>query len=379
MGSSRAVATATSLLALLVALPVALLGPRATPAVPATPARVSVDGWPTASPADLGLRPTRLAALAREAGRADSTCYAVVRRGRLARDWNWGTPRTTPREAFSVTKSVTSALVGIAVRDGSLRLDDRVARWVPQWRGTPSAGVTVRHLLSNDSGRYWSMDSDYGALVQARNRTAYAVGLPQQHAPGSAWAYNNAAIQVLDAVLRRATGTPVDRFAARRLFAPLGMTHTRMVRDASGRSTTVFFGLQTTCLDLARFGALYLGEGAVAGRRILSRRYVRQSVARPSTRHNAAYGLLWWLNRPGPLRGSTDPVDAAGQPLEPRSGQLAPQAPASTYAAIGLGGQVVLVDPGSRTVVVRLGRPDLTAPATYGFADATRVVTEALR
>ena len=66
----------------------------------------------------------------------------------------------------------------------------------------------MRNLLSNDSGRFWSLESDYGALVQARNRTRYAVGLTQQYAPGSAWAYNNAAIQVLEAVLRRATGMP---------------------------------------------------------------------------------------------------------------------------------------------------------------------------
>ena len=376
MTSFRTAALATPLLSALLVLGAT---PAGTAPAPAPPPRTTIDGWPTASPAALGLRPARLDALAAEAKQADSTCYAVVRKGRLARDWNWGTRRTTPREVFSITKSVTSALVGIAVRDGSLRLDDRVARYVPQWRGTPSAAVTVRHLLSNDSGRFWSFDSDYGALVQARNRTAYAVGLTQQHAPGSAWAYNNAAIQVLDAVLRRATGTPVDRFAARRLFAPLGMTHTRMVRDASGRSTTVFFGLQTTCLDLARFGTLYLGRGAVDGKRIVTRDWVRKSVGSSSTVHNAAYGFLWWLNRPGPLRGATDAVDANGQPLTPVSGQLAPGAPSSTYAAIGLGGQVLLVDPRSRTVVVRLGRPDLSGGAGYGFADAAEVVTTALR
>lgn len=372
----RGAALAAALLSTLLALGAP---PAGTAAAPPAPPRPTVDGWPTASPGDLGLRPRRLAALAREAQRADSTCYAVVRRGRLARDWNWGAARTAPREVFSITKSVTSALVGIAVRDGSLRLDDRVSRYVPQWRGTPSSGVTVRHLLSNDSGRAWSLQSDYGDLVQARNRTAYAVGLTQQHEPGSAWAYNNAAIQVLEAVLRRATGTPVDRFAARRLFAPLGMTHTRMVRDASGRSTSVFFGLQTTCLDLARFGTLYLGRGAADGRRILTRDWVRRSVGSSSTVHNAAYGFLWWLNRPGPLRGATDPVDADGQPLAPVTGQLAPGAPASAYAALGLGGQVLLVDPRSRTVVVRLGRPDLSGAAAYGFAAAASVVTTALR
>ena len=60
-----------------------------------------------------------------------------MRNGKLAGEWNWKQqPRDTPREVFSITKSVTSTLVGIAIRDGDLRLDDRVSRYVPQWRGT---------------------------------------------------------------------------------------------------------------------------------------------------------------------------------------------------------------------------------------------------
>ena len=112
----------------------------------------------------------------------------MLRNGQLAGEWNWQVRRDVPREVFSVTKSVTSTLVGIATRDGDLRLDDRVARYVRQWRGTPSASVTVRNLLSNDSGRYWSLQSDYTDLLSARSRTRYAVGLPQQYAPGTAWA-----------------------------------------------------------------------------------------------------------------------------------------------------------------------------------------------
>lgn len=307
----------------------------------------------------------------------DSSCFAVVRDGKLARDWNWGTPRTTPRESFSITKSVTNALVGIAVRDRDLRLDDRVSRYVPRWRGTPSAGVTVRNLLSNDSGRFWSAESDYGDMIRATDRTGYAVGLPQQHAPGTAWAYNNAAIQVLERVLRKATGMPVDEFARQRLFEPLGMSHSRLITDST-RSAMVFYGLQTTCLDLARFGMLHLDGGAVDGTRLLARSYVRESVAHPSTRHNAAYGHLWWLNRQGPLRGATDPVDESGQPLTPVTGQVAPGAPAHLYAALGLGGQVLLVDPRSRTLVVRLGRIE-QGGRPYGFPEAAEVITSALR
>ena len=153
--------------------------------------------WPTASPSALGFAPARLRALARRTKRMDSSCLAVVRDGTLVGQWDWGMAATAPREVFSITKSVTSALVGIAVRDGSLSLDDRVSTYVPEWRGTPSARVTVRNLLSNDSGRFWSQDTDYVALLQATDRTAYAIGLSQTHPPGTVWAYNNAAIQVL--------------------------------------------------------------------------------------------------------------------------------------------------------------------------------------
>jgi CubicO group peptidase (beta-lactamase class C family) len=237
--------------------------------------------------------------------------------------------------------------------------------------------VTVRHLLSNDSGRFWSLESDYDRLVMATSRTRYAVSLPQQHAPGSAWAYNNAAIQVLERVLRRATGMPVDRYARDRLFDPLGMTRSRLVTDRGG-STAVFYGMQTTCLDVARLGELYLGVGAVDGRRLLDKAFVRRAVGRPSTTHNAAYGHLWWLNRPGTIRGATDPVDDRGQPLRPVTGQLAPGAPEDVFAAIGLGGQVLLVDPGSRTMVVRLGSPAQPGATAYDVGDAADVLVGAL-
>lgn len=340
----------------------------------ATAAPPEVDGWPTTTPVRAGLDPDRLDLLAREAQQRGSTCFAVVRDGRVVTERSWRGPRTTPRQVFSVTKSIVSALVGIAERDGDLRADDRVARYVRSWRDTPSAAVTVRDLLSNTSGRYWSEASDYDRLVRARDRTAYAVRLSQQHPRGTAWAYNNAAIQVLDRVLRVATGVPTDRFAATRLFGPLGMRHTTMTRDASGRSTNAFFGVHSTCLDLARFARLYLQGGTADGRRVLPRSWVRRSVGRSSSTLNAAYGYLWWVNRSGVLRGATDAVDATGQPLEPRTGQLVPEASPTLYAALGLGGQVAMVDPRSRTIVVRLGEP--SGPAgSYGLRDAARVVT----
>jgi CubicO group peptidase (beta-lactamase class C family) len=352
-----------------------------TPAATARPApdrQPTVEGWPVRTPSSLGLRGRAIEEGVKEAKRLGSTCFAVLRNGKVAGEWNWQVRRDVPREVFSITKSVTSTLVGIALRDGDLRLDDRVARYVREWRGTASAGVTVRHLLSNDSGRYWSLQSDYADLLSARSRTRYAVRLPQQYAPGTAWAYNNAAIQVLEAVLEEATGMPVARFARERLFEPLGMRHSTFITDRAD-DAAVFYGLQTTCLDLARFGSLYLAQGKVDGKRLLEKGYVRRAVGRSSTVHNAAYGYLWWLNRPGRLRGVTDQVDALGQPLREVTGQLAPAAPEQVYAALGFGGQVLLVDPTSRTMVIRIGAPAPADEESYGFGRAANVLTRAVR
>lgn len=349
----------------------------ATTGRPAPGAR-TIEGWPVATPSRMGLRTKAVRRGAAEARGLDSTCFAVLRKGRLVGDWSWQLPREEPREVFSITKSVTSTLVGIAVRDGDLRLDDPVSTYVPQWRGTASESVTVRNLLANDSGRFWSLQSDYADLLAARSRTRYAVSLPQQHAAGSAWAYNNAAIQVLEPVLEEATGMPVARFARERLFEPLGMTRSSFVTDRAG-DAAVFYGLRTTCLDIARLGRLYLDGGKVGGRRLVGPAYVRRAVGRSSTVHNAAYGYLWWLNRPGALRGATDPVDAQGQPLHAVTGQLASSAPVDVFAALGFGGQVLLVDPTTRTMVVRLGLPAQPGEEAYGLTDAARVLTRALR
>ncbi|WP_374456704.1 serine hydrolase domain-containing protein [Nocardioides sp.] len=361
-------------------LALALTASGVSTAAPAKPdGQRTVDGWPVRTPSSLGLRGGVLEAGAKEAKRLDSTCFAVVKDGKLAFEASWRMERDVPREVFSITKSVASTLVGIAVRDGDLRLDDRVSTYVPQWRGTPSETVTVRNLLSNDSGRFWSMQSDYADLLAAKSRTKYAIGLTQQHAPGSAWAYNNAAIQVLEPVLEKATGMRVAKFARTRLFEPLGMTNSELITDRSDNAAMVFYGLRTTCLDLARFGSLYLGRGRAGGTRLLDTSYVKRAVGRSSTVHNAAYGYLWWLNRPGRIRGATDAVDPQGQPLRPVTGQLAAYAPEDVYAALGFGGQVLLVDPGSRTIVVRLGLPAQAGEEGYGFGNAARVLTRALR
>jgi CubicO group peptidase (beta-lactamase class C family) len=332
---------------------------------------------PTAAPADLGFDAQVLDGLAIEAKRAGSTCFLVARQGQvvLERYWNGGRA-DLDREVFSVTKSVTSTLVGLAQADGALAVDEPASTYIEAWRGTPSESVTVRNLLANDSGRFWDPQSDYESLLQATDRTAYAVGLSQPEPPGTVWTYNNAAIQTLDAVLRSATGADPATFAQQRLFGPLGMAHSRMTPDASGHSTNAFFGMHSTCPDLARFGTLFAQEGQWAGEQLVPEEWVREATGDSSQRLNAAYGLLWWVNRRGPVRAPIDQDNPGLPPGVEGVGQLMPGAPERLFAALGFGGQVVLVDPDTDTVVVRLGGADATS-REYTVNDAARVVTEA--
>ncbi len=376
---------ATSVLALL-----ALAGcrddgvaPKAEPTPTSTPIEQTSAPIPTASPEELGFDATVLERLASEAEAAGSTCFLVARHGTIVGEWYWnGGAADQPQEVFSVTKSVTSTLVGLAQADGSLSIEDPAADYIREWQGTGSAQVTIRNLLSNDSGRFWSTESDYGDLIRARDRTAYAVGLEQTDPPGTVWAYNNAAIQTLDRVIRTATGEETQDYAQDRLFGPLEMTSTRMTLDASRGSTQAFFGMQSTCPDLERFGQLFAQQGEWDGEQIVPRSWVSDAVGRSSQDLNAAYGLLWWVNREGPLRDPVDAEDPTRPPGVDTVGQLVEGAPEAMYAALGFGGQVVLVDPDSGTVVVRLGTAGAGASATagaYSIADAALVVTEGLR
>ena len=362
--------------------------PQADPAPETAASEPTAEATPTtgplasAAPEELGLDPQVLDRLADEAKDAGSTCFLVARDGVVAGEWYWNDGAADkPQEVFSVTKSVTSTLIGLAEADGDLALADPAADYIPEWKGTDSEAVTVRNLLSNDSGRFWSPESDYQQLIKAPDRTAYAVGLDQAAPPGTVWAYNNAAIQTLDEVIRTATGTATDAFAQERLFGPLGMTSTRMTLDASRKSTQAFFGMQSTCPDLARFGQLFEQGGEWEGEQLLPARWVKDATGRSSQELNAAYGLLWWVNRTGPQRSPLDSDNPGLPPGVDGVGQLVPGAPKDMYAALGFGGQVVLVDPGSGTVVVRLGTLGTGAAEgadPYSVADAARVVTEAL-
>ena len=354
---------------------------RTTPATRRAVTPVPGDEWEKVDPEEAGFDPAKLEEIARVAETGKSHCLLVVRDGKIAGEWYFrGTGPESVQEVFSATKSVTSTLVGIAQDEGDLRITDSASRWIDEWRNTPAEAVTVKNLVSNDSGRQWSLVTDYSQMLSADNKTQFAIDLPQEYPPGTVWAYNNSAIQTLQRVLARATGEDVVDFARERLFEPIGMDDSHMTTDPAGNAL-VFMGLQSTCRDMARFGVLMLNQGRWGDEQVVSPEWVEAATGRSSTELNAAYGYLWWLNRPGVLASpyAATSIEAAANPTT-RRGQMVPGAPEDLFWAQGLGNQIVQVDPGSRTVVVRLGTSEPTPrPPTFGSGEASRVITEALQ
>lgn len=334
--------------------------------------------WTVSSAKAEGFDQAALDAIAADAERAGSNCLLVTRHGRIVDEWYWnGTDEHSSQEIFSATKSIASTLVGIAQDKRELSIEDSAAKFIPEWTATPSTAVTVKNILSNDSGREWSLKSDYVTMIRSGDLTRYAVGLGQQSPPGETWAYNNAAIQTLSEVIENASGASATEIAEQRLFSKIGMADTTMNPDAAGNTLT-FMGAHSTCRDLARFGYLFLRKGTWNGEQIVSEDWVEAATGEPSQSLNAAYGYLWWLNRRGTVLSPL--IAATAQESEAREdSQMVPGAPEDMYWAIGKGNQIVSVDPGTDTVAVRLGvGTDPAGVEPFGAAAIARVVTDAI-
>jgi CubicO group peptidase (beta-lactamase class C family) len=331
--------------------------------------------WARQSPAAAGFDAAALRSMDRTLGNAGTTCVVVTRNGRLVHEKYWGEDKPdTARAVFSVTKSFTSMLVGIAADEGKLSLDDPASTYIPQWRGTPSEDVTIRDLLSNDSGRHWDTTTDYTDMaVKADDKTAFSIALGQDAPPGTVWVYNNSAIQTLSAVLEKATGESPSAYARKHIFGPLGMKDTVWLPDRSGHTPT-YAGISSTCRDLARFGYLAMRKGRWDEAQVVSPGYVAQATGESSTKLNAAYGLLWWVNHRGTVLGA---ITATGPSTNHAAGRLSPRSPEDAFWALGLGRQIVAVIPSEGVVAVRMGYVGLT-PATVNPDTFTGAVLDAL-
>ncbi len=292
-------------------------------------------------------------ALARALGDADgpprhrTKAVVVLRDGRvLAEAYAQGYGIDTPVLGFSMSKSVTNALIGILVRQGRLALDQPapISAWSAP--GDPRRAITIEQLLRQTSGLDLPQDnSGFDASSQIMysvgDKAAAAAAAPLAAAPGTRWAYADTNYLLLSRIVRDSVGGHADdvrAFAQRELFGPLGMRHVVIDFDATGTPVGAAHMLATP-RDWARFGQLFLDDGVAGGQRILPAGWVQMSTT-PTL--DTGYGAGFWSNR------VAGPVPGWGVPWG------LPQAPRDTFFARGFMGQFIVVIPSEQLVIVRL-------------------------
>lgn len=315
----------------------------------ATGIEYPVPDWKSGTPEDHGLDSAALDDAIAVAADLESYCLLVIRHGVLVSETYFGTNQPADTHpSWSIAKSYSSALVGIAIDRGEIQsLDQSVSDFIPEWKADERKNITVKHLVSMTSGLKWSVFQDYVSMaVFSPDNSQFATELPSQEPPESSWIYHNGGVQMLEPLFRAATGKTLEEYAELYLWSKLGMTATWSKDDAG--HPTAYANVLATCRDHARLGYLYLHGGSWANdEQVVPAAWVSATTT-PSQPYNRAYGYLWWLN------GETPAMDAM---MAPWPARMSPVAPPDMFAARGFGNQFIDVIPSLDMVVVRFG-PD---------------------
>ncbi len=262
----------------------------------------------------------------------------VLKNGRITMErYRFGNSARTRWMSMSVAKSITSTLIGAALRQGYIAsLSDSVTRYVPSLAGSAYEGVSVRDVLMMSSGVRWNETytdprSDRRRLLEAQisqvpgSAMAVMRALPRAAAPGTVNNYSTGETQVAAEILRRAVGRPLATYLSERIWSRLGMeADANWWLDSPDGVEIGGSGFSATLRDYGRFG-LFLQKGGVAGgETILPDGWIGEATS-PKTLRNGApldYGYLWWPGQGG------------------------------AYAAEGIYGQWLYINPAAHVVIV---------------------------
>ncbi|MGH9766199.1 MAG: serine hydrolase domain-containing protein [Blastocatellia bacterium] len=284
--------------------------------------------WKTATPAAEGIDPRGLAEAERVIleNKPEVRSLLVIRRGRLVYEKYFrGASGNQAFNVKSVTKSFTSALTGIALRERLLRgLDEKVSDLLPEYFAAQTDArkkqITLRHLLTMTAGFEWIENGPVtAAWIESADHAKFTFDLPLVADPGKGYTYNTGLSHLLSVIITRQSKMSLLEFARRRLFAPLGIKALSWDTDPQGFCEGGS-ELHLTARDMARFGFLYLNAGQWEGKEIVPAEWVRESL-RPHAAKDplwADYGYQWWIGQDDEL---------------------------PSFSAFGYGGQVIHITP----------------------------------
>jgi CubicO group peptidase (beta-lactamase class C family) len=311
---------------------------------PAIPAPAADQQWPQGSAAQSVPALQALVANPELAG-PGVRGIAVIHNGQLvAEHYGPGFSASTPLLGWSMTKSVTAALVGMQIGDGNLNIAQ--AGFWPKDSGGREA-IQLSNLMAMADGLefnegYGNVSDVTRMLYLEPDMAAYMQARPLAHEPGKVWSYSSGTTVLLSHLWQQAAGATALELPYSRLFAPLGMSSAIIEADARGTLVGSSY-MYATAQDWARYGQFLLQDGVWQGQRLLPEAYV-QTISSPSLVSQGEYaqGQLW---RWGP-QGSTP----EGENPDKRF-----QLPADTYWMRGHDGQSIAVVPSKQLVVARLG------------------------
>ncbi|MEZ4901314.1 MAG: serine hydrolase [Spirosomataceae bacterium] len=259
----------------------------------------------------------------------------VMHQGKIvAERYAKGFTKDTPQMGWSMTKSVTNAMIGLLVQDG--KLDVNKSAPIEEWQNDERKNIKLDDLLRMSSGlrfeeNYAQISDATKMLFSAAGAGKYAIGSPVEVPPATKWYYSSGTTNILQEIARRQFSTHADylNFPHQRLFQKLGMTTATLEPDASGTYVGSSF-MYASPRDWAKFGQLYIQDGVWKGERLLPEGWVKYSSS--ETAHSdGAYAAQFWIA-----------VRKAGLPND-------------AFSMNGFEGQYVLIVPSKQLVVVRLG------------------------
>jgi len=256
--------------------------------------------------------------------------------------------------SFSVAKSVTSTLVGAAVKDGYIQsLDDAVTRYIPGLRGSAYDQVSVRQLLTMTSGVTWNEDytnpkSDVALLFSTPadpgldSTVSYMRRLPREAAPGAKWVYKTGETNLIGVLVTSATGKSLSAYLSEKIWKPYGMEQDALwMIDERGQEAGGCC-LSMTLRDYGRVGEFLRTGGIGAGGPVLPEGWIAEATRQQApTDEGFGYGYQWWTQAGG------------------------------VYNGIGIFGQRLHVDPARKLVIVFSSAwPEATNPVRSFRQDA---------
>lgn len=246
--------------------------------------------------------------------------------------------------SMSVAKSISSTLVGAALKDGLIKsLDDNVVDYVPRLKGSAYDGVSVRDVLMMSSGVKWvetytDPTSDRRALLRAQiaQKPGAAMdvmaALPRAAEPGTVNKYSTGETQVLGEILRGAVKKPLAEFLSEKIWVPAGMeADAKWWLDSPDGIEIGGSGISATLRDYARFGLFFLNGGKAGDMQVLPDGWTKEAGS-PKTLKGGKpleYGYMWWT-------GWTEPSKKDG-----------------AFSAVGIQGQYVYINPAKNVVIAQ--------------------------